>query len=148
MASIVPPDFTIPELLPHPAINRADDVLDGSGPEQQGNDMSTKQSTMRMAAAALVVGGTLVLAVPSGAGAATRPAGEKACAAAERRLPVLESRQAKLQAQLTAAQDALTRAEDAGKRAIVNRLEARLENVQLRLDKVGAALDQIHQVCG
>ena len=70
----------------------------GAGPSNRGNDMSTKQSTMRMTAAALVVGGTLVLAVPSGAGAATRPAGEKACAAAER-LPVLESRQAKLQAQ-------------------------------------------------
>jgi hypothetical protein len=118
---------------------------DGSGPERQGNDMNHVK--IRTAAAALVVGGALVLAVPGLAGAAP-PRGGKACAVAEKRLPVLESRQAKLQAQLTAAEGALTAAQDAGKPAIVNRLEARVKNVQHGLDKAGAALDRIHQTCG
>ena len=66
---------------------------DGSGPERQGNDMNHVK--IRTAAAALVVGGALVVAVPGLAGAAP-PRGGKACAVAEKRLPVLESRQAKL----------------------------------------------------
>ena len=101
----------------------------------------------RRTAAAVGIGGALVLAVPSVAGAAPAPGG-KACTAVEKRVPVLESRQAKLQAQLTAAQSALANAEDAGKPAIVNRLEARVRNLQHGLDKVGNALNKIQQTCG